>query len=668
MYEIRPETLKTFVENSDIKLPRFQRKQTWNEISNFKLCVSLFKKYPIGVTIIEKDANSTDQFLLDGRQRRNALDTFYNDPERIYDWARRFVKFKNNIQPDELVQLCREKINDYIEADIEADDASIKQESDASDSPDDENYSEGNNYPIENSIIPLTSGIDFLIEIIKTIHNKDKQQRYTGLTKPFYFVDYVQNLPYMSGDKIVSKKLRTFLREYKIYAKNEKLHADKADSFINFMHYRFSGNSIQNVDKFEKNIIQQWEAIKNRLSILDRIDSMFNNEKIGIIEVSDISQADSQKIFNIINSAGSHLTAAEIMSAQAAWNIPIFPVPEIAEKIKRLYENMDIQLSDKFVRWDYPATLLSSLTEADFIFSFDNKDDFSNKLTLGFKLLAGIILGKMKKDDVNKLSKNEKHWVENYNTTINDLNRMLKVIKSSAFFNFFQTWQTPFHKITSDFPSLCFIIVMYNDWCRKGKPVSSGASRDLFLKNAYALFDRLIFEYATSQWQASGDTRIARMLENGMNEAFSLVPFEDWKKLFNEILEKDTANDIPVRVNFMKPILYLLYSLKGIRAPQADSFDIDHIIPQRFFDGRGYSQKKDNLFNLGILPKKDNISKSDTPLDLIRDKWLISQIEEYEFISDSERKLYSSVDDYKNLFEKQKNIYLKVFEEERLKQ
>lgn len=47
MYEIRPETLKTFVENPEIKLPRFQRKQTWNEIDNFKLCISLFKKYPI---------------------------------------------------------------------------------------------------------------------------------------------------------------------------------------------------------------------------------------------------------------------------------------------------------------------------------------------------------------------------------------------------------------------------------------------------------------------------------------------------------------------------------------------------------------------------------------------------------------------------------------------
>ena len=93
-----------------------------------------------------------------------------------------------------------------------------------------------------------------------------------------------------------------------MYAKNEKLRTDEACSFIKFMHYRFPGNSIQEVDKFERKILQNWNEIKNRLSILDRIDSMFNNEKIGIIEVSDISRADSQKIFNIINSAGSRLT------------------------------------------------------------------------------------------------------------------------------------------------------------------------------------------------------------------------------------------------------------------------------------------------------------------------------------------------------------------------
>lgn len=665
MYEIRPETLKTFVENSEIKLPRFQRKQTWNEIDNFKLCISLFKKYPIGVTIIEKDSNSTDQFLLDGRQRRNALDTFYNDPERIYDWARKFVKFKNNVQPDELVQLCREKISDYIE-----DDENKKEDDESQlqsiDEPDNTFFENECTIASENSITSATQGIDFLIEIIKIIHNKDKQQRWTGLTKYFYFVEFIQNLPYVSGNKIVSKKLRTFLREYKRYAQDERLHADDAHSFVKFMHNRFPGNAIQNAEKFENAVFQRWGEIKNRLVILDRIDSMFNNEKIGIIEVSDISQADSQKIFNIINTGGSRLTAAEIMSAQAAWNIPVSPSSEIAEKIKELYENMDIQQSDKFVRWDYPATILSSLTEADFIFHFeDSEKGFSSKLTLGFKLLAGIILGKMKKDDVNKLSKNEGKWVENYDTLINDLNRMLKVIKSSPFFQFFQTWKKPFHAITSDFVALCFIVVMYKDWTRKGKPVVGGASRDLFLKNAYALFDRLIFEYATSQWQASGDTRIARMLENNTNEAFSLVPFEEWEKLFNDIYEKDRANDIPVKLNFMQPILYLLYALKGIRAPQADNFDVDHIIPQRSFDGNGLSQKKDSLFNLGLLPKKDNISKGDKPLNIIQDRWLISQIKEYEFISDEERNLYSCAENYKSLFDKQRKIYLETFKKER---
>ena len=155
------------------------------------------------------------------------------------------------------------------------------------------------------------------------------------------------------------------------------------------------------------------------------------------------------------------------------------------------------------------------------------------------------------------------------------------------------------------------------------------------------------------------------MLENNTNEAFSLVPFEEWEKLFNDIYEKDRANDIPVKLNFMQPILYLLYALKGIRAPQADNFDVDHIIPQRSFDGNGLSQKKDSLFNLGLLPKKDNISKGDKHLNIIQDRWLISQIKEYEFISDEERNLYSCAENYKSLFDKQRKIYLETFKKER---
>lgn len=53
MYEIRPESMKTFIEDKNIRLPRFQRKQTWDEIKNFKLCISIFHEFPIGAVVSE---------------------------------------------------------------------------------------------------------------------------------------------------------------------------------------------------------------------------------------------------------------------------------------------------------------------------------------------------------------------------------------------------------------------------------------------------------------------------------------------------------------------------------------------------------------------------------------------------------------------------------------
>ena len=93
MYEIRPETVKTFITDRNIKLPRFQRKQTWDEKKNFQLCISLFKEYPIGVCIlsVENNNNKTVRWLLDGRQRKNALSLIYEDPENIYNWGKNLL-------------------------------------------------------------------------------------------------------------------------------------------------------------------------------------------------------------------------------------------------------------------------------------------------------------------------------------------------------------------------------------------------------------------------------------------------------------------------------------------------------------------------------------------------------------------------------------------------
>ena len=63
MYEIRPETVKTFITDRNIKLPRFQGKQTWDEKKNFQLCISLFKEYPIAEELdkmLKKNAEEKD--------------------------------------------------------------------------------------------------------------------------------------------------------------------------------------------------------------------------------------------------------------------------------------------------------------------------------------------------------------------------------------------------------------------------------------------------------------------------------------------------------------------------------------------------------------------------------------------------------------------------------
>ncbi len=170
MYEIRPETVKTFITDRNVKLPRFQRKQTWDEKKNFQLCISLFKEYPIGVCILSVDESKgkTVRWLLDGRQRKNALTMIHDDPENIYNWAKKFIRFKNSDQPNELEEKYWEKINEYIEADADEEFEAVTRENGDDDS-------EVNEINAEENIDESTYGLELLLEIIKIIHNKQKR-------------------------------------------------------------------------------------------------------------------------------------------------------------------------------------------------------------------------------------------------------------------------------------------------------------------------------------------------------------------------------------------------------------------------------------------------------------------------------------------------------------
>lgn len=668
MYEIRPETIKSFIEDNNIKLPRFQRKQTWDDKKNFQLCISIFKEFPIGVSIlnIEKNDGVTTRWLLDGRQRRNALMQFYKDPENIYIWAKKFIGFKANDQPLDLEEKFWGKINEYLEEDNEEENKEGSNEENEENEEDnnstemilDEN-DEIDSEEIEETKTKNKSNIDLLLYIIKLTHNKNK--KYSGFTRPFDFSKEIPNLSYLVNEEGVSKlssqKLKTFIIEYKNYSSNENLQYKEKESFIEFIKYRFSIDPI----KIRAKIEQNWDNIFERIEILDKIDNLYMNSKIGLIEVKDLKSVDAQKIFNIINSEGTKLSAVEILSAKPSWNAVINnPSTTQIEYTKKLYRKIQIDSVkfDNVVKWDLPATFISRLTHKNFFFkNFTNSNtDLSKEITLGFKFLAGNKEYGVKKEDIDKLGKNrDLRWDIDHETVIQEINTVTQLILKHNYFKYLNSWNFSIIENLSDAISLNFLLLMYKDWKRKDCPIGNDNKMKIFQKNAFILFDNLIFEYVTKQWRGSSDSKIARNILSidKENDLFKPLEKQKWEILLSDIFEKNVIDDDQITQIIMQPLLYHFYALSNIQGPDTNySIEIDHIIPQSIFKSSAIKNKEivNNLFNLALLPKDENISKSNKMLSQINSPWLEDQIEKYEFIEKKDFMKYSdltNIDDLK---------------------
>jgi hypothetical protein len=101
------------------------------------------------------------------------------------------------------------------------------------------------------------------------------------------------------------------------------------------------------------------------------------------------------------------------------------------------------------------------------------------------------------------------------------------------------------------------------------------------------------------------------------------------------------------------------------------SIEIDHIIPQSTFKQSAISQKEKDLiqhsiYNLGLLPKKENVAKNDSRLKFIEDEWLKNQIVTYEFIPLDKFEDFSNVNNYEEMFDLRKtNFFDKAFGDKR---
>ena len=200
-YTIEPMSVKQFVTDSQMKLPRFQRRAVWSDKQNFELCISIFQDYPVGVVIINKEIDSS--WLLDGRQRRSALKEMRSNPTSVYSWARKYINFSTSEDPTSLSEKYWAKVEEYLQ----------KDKSESSNDTDEDNTSS-----LDEEIIASFDaekqrrGLKTLLDIILMVH----QMRGTGMSswqKLFDFTKYtaLSYAPKKENQVVNPVKLREFI-------------------------------------------------------------------------------------------------------------------------------------------------------------------------------------------------------------------------------------------------------------------------------------------------------------------------------------------------------------------------------------------------------------------------------------------------------------------------
>ena len=691
MYTIAPLSAREFIQR-DIRLPRFQRAQTWRANKNFELCISLFKDYPLGVAILNAESIDGEEvfWLLDGRQRRNALTMIYEDPEMIYQWATSYIKLKKNDSGYELDKKFWGTIEKYIEEEPIKIKNNNGEENNEEENNEEENNEEENNEGENNegennegengqadNIRNGQETLAILLEIIK-IYHACRNDGVNGFTVYFGFHEEdVGELPRFVTEKqdnrgrvirqVSSKKVKSFLDEYRreFISDRERY---QLENFLSFVRERLNP---QNWDALKDHLQNNWDNIQVRIKMTDKLEKIFTRSKIGIITVQEINFADSRKIFNIINTKGEMLNAVQVLSAKPKWNTPIAIEtfdPEqrrqLINAVEELYSQLDVERDDKIVRWDLPATLLSRIG-ANIILGNNEGITFDDKLTLGFKLLAGIWGKGVRKEDIDALTGTGGDWFSRYEYLISDFQTMLNTMITGYYFQYISEWKTNLRKLTSDAVALNFAVVAYRKWEKHGRPSGNTTAAKAFRKECLILWDRMIYEYIMGKWKGSGDSKINNNIEQTKNGNYPLeVSAQDWINLLNEILSNQSVGGVSIKSqSSMEPILYHFYCLKKLTIPaEAQSFEVDHIMPKEALTTAGYELKKQHsLYNLALLPKKDNCAKSNKKLNQITDGWLIRMITEYEYIPRRDFDRYSDMGNLERLLKQRFKTFEEVF-------
>lgn len=668
-YRIVENNAVAFADNRSIKFPRFQRKQTWDEKDNFKLCISVFKGYPIGVVIV--NSQNGNDYLLDGRQRRNALKLMKDDPKAVYVWAKKFVGFQANQDIEAVKSKFWASIDEYLQheaakmkAALQPEQGGTQESEDGPALPDDAEEIESPEGEVSYNFESQYNSLKSLLDLIALCHplkggktNLQKMYEFNGIIAKSD-LDYAE---IVEGDYAVnSARLKKYI---------DSLIDDNVSTVEEFSaavarRHRITG---QDLSKLQNYIQQHWEYYEKSLKVIEKINDVLNHATVGMISLTNADILDAQNIFSLVNASGTPLSSEELLSARPYWNVALSnPSAELIESKKAMYKFLNIDVPEETCRWDLCSTFLKRIDKNGLIFE-NEKNSFTTSISLSYRIISALIVQGINNTSVMALEKPQSpaiNWELDIERYIQGINLMIAQLENIDLFKYVEAWNQSVMSLTSNSIAIEFCVLLYQRWKALGKPTRSSGQIHAFNTDAITLFDRLVYEYSIRLWTGSGDSMVAAHLKDTTGSRFVKITEEEWKGFIDEI-EGGQYKGKPTSSKTLKPFLYYGYFLRRLQPTLKNPstvYDIDHLIAQRLFKEYPSLDQtlKDNFLNFSILPKGENIEKTDKKLNEIHDVWLIEQIMKYAQISDEDIQAFSDLSKIDQL-KKRKRNYVETY-------
>lgn len=656
-YHINELKVTDFISDTTIKLPRFQRRQAWDEKKDFGLCVSMFKGYPLGVVIYNhtKEGIKDVNYLLDGRQRRSALKNLIENPTKLYKAAIKYLGIKVSSSLAELDASYWTKIGIY-----------LNQSSEASDNVD----SAGENVDSDIDAETQKGNLKLLLELLHVLHGSQKKD-VTAFEKRWDFGKYFAYLPYIdSRTKTVDpKKLKAFIVTV------------LADRFCDANGFTESGlceylvtefNLKEGQDAaFRNKLGELFDLMHNDFDVLTRVQTgVFDQASIGLIKIVRVSSLDSQNIFSLVNKGGTPLKAEELLSAKPYWN-SIVKANEldvnVRNSIVELYRRLNIPGENDphngtFVYWDLCATFIDRVDKHHLMFQeyADDDNGLLLKVQHGFKTVAALLKDGVSAVRIEELEKDETiNLPQDLSGLQSTINKMISILLGHHFFKVLLSWGRPLSSLIGITPTLEYLALLYKYWNKLD--CASGDNEKKFIRGAFCLLDRLILEHAKSEWKGSSDSKMSNHLKGHWEERVNLVPKEEW----SAYLEKACASTTDDYRKHCAILYYFTVLQDRIPDNLAElEYDIDHIIPQKEFEqlvgGTSVDVGLMNcLGNVSLLPRKKNEAKGGKKLNELSDA-LRTLVSKYSDVKVADFVKYSNVQNIGELVQERKAILCEV--------